>query len=441
MWDVIVAGGGTSGIAAGVASARAGCRTLIIEKNSYLGGTATGGLVMPMMRNILDNGENLNGGLYLEILEKLAISGHSAIHKDGNQGWFDPEMMKCALDDMCEESGVDILFNTTVTGVNKESDKILSLDCINKSGSTNLKALYFIDATGDADIAALAGVPFELGDSEEAYTGIFLDENNHKHQSFSLRFTLANVDLEVFAKFLLEIDPDSPVSSVVYDNTGQILLTTAHTWDGDLWKLRPYFKNAVQEKIIEPEDGAYFQLFSIPGQKNAISLNCPRIYSEKNLHPLNMWDVSYALKQGRKQIRRLARFCISYLPGFEDSYISQIAPELGVRDSRRIRGKYRLTEEDIFNGKKCPLSAAKSNYPVDIHSDEKGKSVLKHLPKNEYYEIPYESLVASEINNLAVVGRCISASFRAQASLRIQPNCWAMGEYAGKSAAEKLNKR
>ncbi|HBG48724.1 MAG TPA: FAD-dependent oxidoreductase, partial [Cyanobacteria bacterium UBA9971] len=193
-----------------------------------------------------------------------------------------------------------------------------------------------------------------------------------------------------------------------------------------------------REGVLKEEDAAYFQVFSIPGQKNSIAFNCPRISSDKELDPLNAEDVSYAYKQGRKQIRRLAEFCKKYLSGFEEAYVSQIAPQLGVRDSRRINGLYKLTEEDILNAKKFDNKVAKSNYPVDVHAKEKGKNELKHLPPDQYYEIPLESLIPENIENLLVVGRCISTTFKAQASIRIQPNCWSMGEYAGKYVADKI---
>lgn len=421
-WDLIVTGGGTSGVAAAISAARYGCKVLIVEKNSFLGGTATGALVTPMMKNITQSGENLTQGIVLEVLDRLAKSGNSAAFKDGNPGWFNPEMLKCVLDDFCEENKVEILFDTVVLGTEVDNNNITSIKCWNKGGFSKLKSKYYIDATGDADLAALAGVPFE----------------SNEHQTMSLRFIMANVDLDVFAQWLTDIDPDSNVTAIDYHNYETILLTTAHTWDNLDWKLRPFFTIAVKEGILEEEDAAYFQVFSIPGQKSAVAFNCPRISAKHELDPLNPEDISYAYKQGRKQIRRIAEFCKKYLSGFEEAYISQIAPQLGVRDSRRINGLYKLTEEDILEAKKFDNAVAKSNYPVDIHAKEKGKNELKHLPPDQYYEIPLESLIPVNIENLLIVGRCISTTFKAQASVRIQPNCWSMGEYASKYVADKI---
>ena len=421
-WDLIVAGGGTSGVAAAISAARAGCKVLIIEKNSFLGGTATAALVTPMMKNITDSGKNLTQGIVLEVLDRLAKTGNSAKFNDGNPGWFNPEMLKCVLDDFCEENKVVTLFDTVVIGTEIENNNIKSIKCFNKGGETEFEAKYYIDATGDADLAAFAGVPFE----------------SKEHQTMSLRFIMTNVNLDAFSQWLTELDPDSSVTAIDYHDYDTILLTTAHTWDNLGWKLRPFFGSAVREGLLKDEDAAYFQVFSIPGQKNSIALNCPRISAKHELDPLNPEDISYAYKQGRKQIRRLAAFCKKYLTGFEEAYISQIAPQLGIRDSRRINGLYKLTEDDILSAKKCNNPVAKSNYPVDIHAKEKGKNELKHLAPDQYYEIPLESLIPKKIENLLVVGRCISATFKAQASIRIQPNCWSMGEYAGKYIAEKI---
>lgn len=421
-WDLIVIGGGTSGVASAISAARNGCKVLIVEKNSFLGGTATCALVTPMMKNITESKENLTQGIVMEVLDRLSQTGNSASFKDGNPGWFNPEILKCVLDDFCEENNIDVLFDTVVIDAEIDNKNITCVKCWNKAGVCEIKAKYFIDATGDADLAAFAGVPFE----------------SNEHQTMSLRFIMANVNLDVFAQWLTEIDPDSTATAIDYHNIDSILLTTAHTWDNLGWKLRPYFGYAVREGVLEPEDGAYFQVFSIPGQKNAIAFNCPRISANKELDPLNPEDVSYAYKQGRKQIRRLAEFCKKYLSGFEEAYVSQIAPQLGVRDSRRINGKYKLTEEDILTAKKFEHPVAKSNYPVDVHATEKGKNELKHLPPDQYYEIPLESIIPENIENLLVVGRCISTTFKAQASIRIQPNCWSMGEYAGKYVADKI---
>jgi len=423
-WNLIVAGGGLSGVAAAVSAGRKGCKVLLIEKYGFLGGNATASLVTPMMKNLDSSKHPFNNGLNKEIIEKLTVTKNCASHPDGNPGWFNPEKMKFVLDELCEENNVDILFDTQVIGAGRENEFITAINCINKAGYQQFEADFYIDATGDGDLAAHAGVPFEA------------DE----HQSLTLRFIMDNVNIYKFSQWLTDIEPDMVFSSVEYADFETVLMTTAHTSEDLGWKLRPYFMLAIRDEILKPEDAEYFQIFTIPGQKNAVAFNCPRIYSEKPLNPLNPWDISYAYIQGRKQIKRLEKFCRTYLPGFEEAYISQIAPALGIRDSRRIEGVYKLTEEDILIGKKFENPAARSNYPIDIHGNNAAESRLTGLTNDNYYEIPIESLIPKGVSNLMVVGKCLSATFKAQASARIQPNCIAMGESAGKFIAEKLNR-
>ena len=323
MFDIIVIGGGISGVSAAVSASKQGAKVLIVEKNTYLGGTATGALVTPMMKNALKSGENLSSGFYTELLNELSKTGNSAIFKDNNPGWFNPEIMKCALDDLCQKYGVKVIFDTVITDIQKQNKKIVSVDTLFNGIKKTYYAKYFIDASGNADLAALAGCEFTSG-------------LNGQNQAMTLRFNLSGVDLKTFAEFLEEIDPDSDISPVMYLENGEILLSTAYTNQPKGWKLKPYFDKAVKDGILDESDTAYFQIFSIPGQNSSIALNCPRISSEKPLNPLDVDDVSYALIQGRKQIRKLTDLCVKYLPGVELAYISTIAPMLGVRDSRRV---------------------------------------------------------------------------------------------------------
>lgn len=421
-WDLIIAGGGLAGASAAIASARSGCKVLIIEKNGFLGGCATASLVTPMMKNSDSDGNPLNKGLYLEILNRLAETKDSATHPDRNPGWFNPEQMKFVLDELCGQAGVDLLFESYIVGAENINQEILSVSCINKGGYQKYNADYFIDATGDADLAVLCGVETE----------------HDKHQSLSLRFIMENVNLFKFGEWIRDIEPEMVLSSVEYIDFETILLTTAHTNEDIGWKLRPFIQLGIKEGVIMPEDAEYVQLFSIPGQRNALAFNCPRVYSVEPLNPLDPWDRSYAYIQGRKQIKRIAKFFKSYITGFEESYVSQVAPELGVRVSRRIKGKYQLKEQDIIDRKKFDNTAAKSNYPFDIHGEEKDETLTAKLKAGGYYEIPIASMIPTNVLNLLVAGKPLSSTFNAQSSARIMPNCIAMGESAGIYAAARL---
>lgn len=417
-YDLIVIGGGTSGVAAAVTASKKGVHTLLIEKNSFLGGAMTGALVSPMMKNIDNTDKNINHSLLNEVLAKLSKTNDSAIHPNGNNGWFNPEMMKIVLDEICIENNVNILLETTAISVKTSDKEITSIKTLNKEGLQKISARYYIDATGDGDIAKLSGINCYEVSKEE-------------HQSISLRFNMSGVNIQELSNWLLKIDKNRAITSSYTSKNNQVLLTTAYTWDKNDWALKPIFQKAIKNGDLTKEDSAYFQIFSIPGQNSTITFNCPRIHSDKFINPLNAKDRSNAYIRGRKQIFRLANFCKKYIKGFQDAYISNIANDLGIRVSRRISGDYILTKDDIKTAKKFPNPVLRSNYPLDIHSDKKNESTLEELNKKEYYEVPKASLYSKDVQNLIIIGKSISADFMAQSSLRIQPNCWCMGEYAG----------
>ena len=410
-YDLLVIGGGLAGCSAAIISAKLGLKTLIIEKNSFLGGSASGALVLPMMKNIQ------NSLSYKNLMNYLGEDAFT--FKDGNIGWFNPEILKCKLDELCKKNGVDILFDTIVTGCKKAKNKILSIESFSFGQKKEIIADYYLDASGNADFAYLTGA--KMLESED-------------FQSLTLRFIMANINVEKFADFLEKIDPDSELSPI--DKTSeQIHLSCAYTADNDCWKLKPIFEQAIQNGDLSEENGEYFQIFTIPNQIGAIGFNCPRIYADKKLNPTNNKDTSYALVQGRKQILEIANFVKKYFIGFENAYISQIAPMLGIRNSRQIEGKYILNEEDILTSKKSNNEAFSSNYPIDVHSYQKNGGKLIFASKDDYYSAPIEIMQSVSYENLFAAGRCISATYLAQASLRIMPNCITMGENIAKHIA------
>ena len=195
-----------------------------------------------------------------------------------------------------------------------------------------------------------------------------------------------------------------------------------------------YFKG-IERGEVTKEDVAYIQAFTILGKPGTLSMNCPEV-SPFIYKATNAVDRSKAIQAARIMIRRLANFFKRNIPGFRNSYISREASALGVRESWRIKGKYCLTKDDYFNAQKFPDAVCRSAYPIDVH-DELVENIQK-IGKDDFYEIPFRSLVTNELANLLVAGRCISADFPAQASVRIQPTCMSMGEAAGIAAAYSL---
>lgn len=425
-YDVIVVGGGTAGCAAAYMAGKLGLKTLLIEKSIHLGGTITSALVVPAMKS----GEHqINTEFYKELISELHSIGGQATYQ-GNPGWFNPELTKIALDTLMAKANVEVFFDTHIRDVileNKEikgviiSKEMLSVynDKIgteNKELSVSIEAKYVIDATGNCEIGKLCGCEF-------------LKEKK-KEQPVSLRFMMGGVDVPRFAKWLKDFDTDRNVTTVE-DIDGFIHLSTAYTWDkGKKWAFAPLFDDAVAKGILKDHDRNYFQIFTVAGMPSTIAFNCPRIIDyTKTLDVANM---SKALQLARKNIFRLANFCKIYLEGFENAYISNIADMLGIRVSRRIKGKYVYTIDDVKSGKNFEHPIVVSNYPVDVHSKEKDGSTLEVVKD---YTLPLESLMSADIDNLFVVGRCISADFMAQGALRVQASCFSMGEGVAKYLA------
>ena len=422
-YDVVVVGGGTAGCAAAYMSGKLGLKTLLIEKNIHLGGTITSGLVIPVMKS---GNNQINTEFRTELINELRELGGQTTYQD-NPAWFNPELAKIALDNLMRKANVEVFFDTHIIAVKIEnknikkiklSKEILSvstdeIDMEKKKLLVSIEARYVIDATGNCEIGKISNCKFL--------------EKNDEFQPVTLRFMMGGIDLNVFSKWLEEYDTDRNVTTIERKN-GHVHLSTAYTWDKDRkWALEPIFEDAVKKKILKRYDTNYFQIFTVPGMSGTVAFNCPRIIDYNN--SLEITSISKALILARQNIYRYLKFCRVYFPGFENAYISNIADMLGVRASRRIRGKYIYTVEDLKSGKKFDNPAVISDYPVDVHSNKKNGSTLKSYKE---YQLPIESLMSDDIDNLFVAGRCLSADYMAQGALRVQSSCFSMGEAVAK---------
>ncbi|MFH0989355.1 MAG: FAD-dependent oxidoreductase [bacterium] len=417
--DILIVGGGTAGAVAGIAAGREEMNALVIEQQGFLGGTQTGALVTPMMPNQL-SGAPLNGGIDLEINTGMIALRESGVWKDGNQGWFNPEMLKLMLERMNLQAGTELLYYTFFEDAILEKSDLCGVVIANKAGRSAILAKRIIDCTGDADVAFRAGVPFESGDPE-----------TKKNQLFSVRFHLGNVDLSRFAEFLTSLGRSDVLESAQGSNVP--LIHTAMVW-GKGWTLEPLFREAIAEGILKESDGNYFQIFSMAGRPGELAFNCPRI--SQDIDGTNPFHLTAAQIKGREITQRYVSFCQRYLPGLERAYLITTAPMVGVRESRRIQGEYFLTVNDVLGAKKFPDAICRNNYPLDIHRDKKDDHLkFVKLPHGEYHEVPYRCLIPLSVDQLLVAGRCFSGSFEAQSSVRIQTNCRAMGEAAAVASA------
>lgn len=415
--QVLVTGGGTAGVLAAVAAARAGMDVLLVESYGALGGSATMAQVTPMMSLHMQDAPDCSG-ISAEIDRRMAALGFGVA--EGGTVWFDPEMLKFVLEELALEAGVRLLYHTAVVDAVVRDGAICGVIVENKAGRGVIEAGRVIDCTGDGDVCVRAGAGFESG---HPGTG--------RNQPISVRYQMAGIDLARFAAWLTTIDPgfscDLP------------LLHTASVWN-TAWPLVSVFQKALDEGLLTWEDGLYWQVFGIPGKPDMLAFNCPEIFDGVN--GVDPQDLTQAQITARKAILRQARFYRATFPGFEQAYVAGVAPMVGVRESRRITCRYRLSDEDVLLRCKFPDHVARSNYPVDVHgaqleNRELGGRTADPLP---WYEIPFGCLVVADVDNLLVAGRCIGASFMAQASLRVQPTVRALGEAAGIGAALSLER-
>lgn len=436
VYDIIIIGGGTAGCAAAYISGTLGLKTLLIERSSYLGGAISSNLVIPVMKT----GNNLiNTAFYKTLAMKLREIGGQVTYQD-NIGWFNPELVKIVLDKMMLDANVDVRLNTEVTNVKTDNRNIVKLninstllsaynysiysdnDYINFDNvlSVCIETKYIVDATGNADFCKKINCQM-IEDSDE-------------FQPMSLRFMMSGVNVEFFGNWLTEIDKDRDVTSFEIINDVPHL-STAYTWDDNKkWALAPIFDKAVEEGVLQDSDRNYFQIFTVAGMPGTIAFNCPRIV--ENLNPNMTQDITKALINGRASILRISNFCKKYLPGFEKAFISNISDGIGVRVSNRVKGKYVYTIEDLRSGKQFANPALVSNYPVDVHSKDKNSSTLEI---DGEYQLPIESLISADYDNLFIAGRCLSADYLAQGALRVQANCFAMGEAIARYVHKIIN--
>ncbi len=391
-YDCIVVGGGFAGVSAAISAARQNKSVLLVERANCLGGTATVGLVEPFMPVYTKIGEErvlLCRGLFKEIFDRLNENPDLKVkaEKITDNTLLDDEYLRVMLNRMALESGVELLFHACLAEVVIENARIESIKVAVKSGLLELCADCYIDATGDADLAMLAGCPYRLG-----------RESDGLCQPMTLSFRLTNVDMERF--------------------------------EADQHRVVPLYKKLQAEgKIKNPKEDVQIFRNSI---ENVLHFNSTRIL---RMNPTDPFELTRAEIEAREQVYELYEFMKSNIDGCQNCRISKTGAAIGVRESRMIGGEYILTGEDLTSCRQFDDRIALANYDLDLH-DPTGGGVSHHFFKaGEYYSIPYRSLVAKGVDNLAVAGRCISTTHEAQASIRIMPIVCCLGEAAGIAAA------
>ncbi len=411
--DVCVCGGGPSGTAAAINAARNGMKVVLIERSIALGGLATLGCVYPFMDTHAPNSDT---PYVAEIKSRLREKGIEPFDGVTQQTWHNPETLTLIYDEMCEDAGVNILYETVLVDALTSGKKITTCIVQTIAGLAAVHAKTFIDSTGDAYLSRTVGVPHERG-----------YEKTGNNQPLSFRFEMGGIDIDRLYQYVaIELKEDWCKSKPPYFEIAEAMHRTQR------YKLEDFMARGVESGEISQEEAEYMQAYSIIGKNGVMSMNFPEIPVKfKSTDPI---DYSRAVAYGRKMMRNTAQYLIRHLPGFENAYISREAVMLGARESWRIIGKYYMVEDDYHNQSRFADAVVRTAWFIDAH----GEKVSEKLPAGGFYEVPYRALISDKISNLIVTGRCISASFILQASMRIQPTCMSIGEAAGIAAAYGL---
>lgn len=389
--DILIAGGGPAGCAAAVAAARLGADVLLIEELSCLGGQGTAGMVPAFMQ--FGDGENfLAGGFGREILERMWRLGGGEYEKDRSYG-IKAEALKRAYDEMLGEAGVRFSLCTRLADVVMEGSSIGCCVLSAKSGIFAAKAGIYIDCTGDGDLAAMAGAPWEKGD----------------------------------------------------ENGKMMAGTLCSLWTGIDWQARQGSDRAKLQQAID--DGVFTRPdLHLPGMwKISRNLGGGNIGHTFGVDGTDEVSLTEALVRGRKLVEEYENYYKNYLTGYEKMELAATGAMLGIRETRRIMGAYVLTLDDFVSRAVFGDEIGRYCYPVDIHASDNSTASFDgfytdHMKyryaKGENYGVPYRILVPRGVDNILVAGRCVSADRAMQSSIRVMPGCYITGQAAGVAAAQ-----
>lgn len=409
--DVLVVGGGPAGIAAALASAKAGARTALVERYGFLGGNATAGLVGPFMTAYSgDSKQQLIKGVFDELVTRMELIG-GAIHPrnveagtsyagffekgHGQVTPFDPEGVKLVAAEMMEEAGVKLFLHSFFLEAMKGENGVEGALILNKSGTQAIRAKVTIDCSADADVAESAGAKTEKGRASDGLT-----------QPMTMFFRIAGVNDEQVEQYIQD-HPDeiSPFSDIV-----------------------EAARKAGKWKINKDQIGLYKTV-----QPGVWRVNTTRISGKDGT---KVEDLVHAELEGRRQVFFLMNFFREHVPGFRNASLVDTASQVGVRETRRVVGEYMLTAEDLITGRPFDDVVALYSYPIDLHSPTGGAVEFdENYHTANVYQLPYRILVPAETDGLLVAGRCVSATHEAHAAIRVMPCAFALGQAAGAGAA------
>jgi len=401
-FEVVVLGGGPAGMAAAVAAAQAGRSTLLIERYGFLGGMGTAAGVTNfcgLHANVHGDIRQVVHGVAAELLARIDRLGglnapHNLFGKTVAQA-YDTAAYKIAADGLLLSAGVKLLFHALAAGVVMDSARrVRALLVETKSGRQAVLGQAFIDCSGDGDLAAWAGAPFDKGDG-------------HGNMLYpSTMFRLNGID-PVRAGRAWEVIP------------GLMLQAEA----------QGRYRFPRKTPIVRPQKSRIEWRVNLTQLANA----------EGNaMDGTSAQELSDAEVQGRQQIASVADF-LKEVPGFENSYIVDIAPQVGIRETRRVRGLYQLTERDVLDCASFDDTIGVNGWPLELHLKGDVEFRWPPIPESRgFNHLPYRMTVPQSLDNLWVAGRCASMSHEAQSAARVTGACFVMGQAAGLAADQAL---
>ncbi len=435
--DVLVAGGGPAGVGAALSASRDGARTMLVERLFCLGGTMTSGLMSKIAISPTNN------GVAVELIRRLDAYQGTDFLGSRSEVPVDPELVKFMLDRMVvDETETNVRFGTQVAEVIKEGRQIKAVLIDSLDGVQAVTAKYYIDCTGDGQLAYKAGASYSVGSDEDGYSS-----------SPTLMFRVANCDLEQLMAYM-EAHPEQFVPER-HTYTHHMLTPKQNRENiaNDRYAHFADFLGFINARIAE-HPGMFTEwevevlnqrglIFMNQPQPGHVLVNCTRIPYFRGDQSA---ELSRAMVTSRKQVEAIFRFMRRFLPGFERAFVVDTGSLLGIRESRRIHGDYVFTEADVKSLAKFPDAIVSNFGGVELHSAKGTGTDIQELEQGQYYQVPYRSIIARGFDNLLMAGRCFSASHPGLSAARNIAYCMALGQAAGSacallSAAGKTNVR
>lgn len=406
--DVVVVGGGPAGVGAAFQAARAGASVLLLEQMNCLGGIATAGWHGHICCYDAwhDASQRIVGGVCYELVDRLVDDGYGTY--EGRNLDFEVERLKFHLERMAAECGnLELLYYTQFSDVIVEDGEIRYVIFQNKSGRQAVKTRMVIDCTGDADVAAAAGAPYEKGRPKDGAM-----------QPMTLMFQMGGFERGPFDAFR---------------SKGYMEKYGVERNEGD----REVWAEAQRNGDMEPFQSKTMGWWWCATRPDQIGSNFTHIVGRD---PTNAADLTYATIEGRRQAYHSIDVFRKYMPGMENVWMSHSGALVGTRESRRILGEYYITVDDLMQEREFEDSIGYGSFFIDIHNcTGAGMDEETFYPHDGFkYQIPYRALLPKNVANLAVAGRCISCDHIALGSLRLMPQCFIEGDAAGMAAAMAL---